>query len=195
VGLLLQLVQFLKPSFAAKRVAHLEFTRKMVDERIGRITHRKDFLQYVRTCQYRSTLASNADAFQILQPIDDPREMLNHDEILGNSRVLLTAGSETTATHLCGATWYLLTHPIALRRAQTEVRNAFKQAEDITLRSVSSPGSLPFLNAVIEETLRCYPSIPSTLPRTTGATGLIIDGRYVPANVRGPLHVFDNIAS
>jgi cytochrome P450 len=120
---------------------------------------------------------------------------MSHDEILGNSRVLLTAGSETTATHLCGATWYLLTHPTALRRAQSEVRNAFKRAEEINLRSVSSPGALPFLNAVIEETLRCYPSIPSTLPRIAGTSGWVIDGSYVPANASVALCVFVSLSS
>ena len=48
VGLLLQSLQLLKPSFAAKRLAHLEFTRKMIDQRLKRKTDRKDFLQYVK---------------------------------------------------------------------------------------------------------------------------------------------------
>jgi cytochrome P450 len=63
------------------------------------------------------------------------------------------------------------------------VRNEFKSAEEITLRAVSKHGALPFLNAVIEETLRCYPSIPSTLPRITGEQGANIDGCFVPPNV------------
>lgn len=108
---------------------------------------------------------------------------LSEEEILGNLRVILTAGSETTATHLCGATWFLLTHSPSLLRAQAEVRNAYTVPEDINLRSLNKPGSLPFLNAVIQETLRCYPSIPSTLPRVTGSQGSIIDGRFVPPNV------------
>lgn len=74
-------------------------------------------------------------------------------------RILLTAGSETTATHLSGATWYLLTHPVALHCAQVEVRNAFQDPAAITLRSLNKRDSLPFLNAVIQETFRCYPSI------------------------------------
>lgn len=108
---------------------------------------------------------------------------LSEEEILGNLRVILTAGSETTAAHLCGATWFLLTHSPALLRAQAEVRNTFTVPEDIDLRSLNKPSSLPFLNAVIQETLRCYPSIPSTLPRVTGSQGSIIDGRFVPPNV------------
>lgn len=114
----------------------------------------------------------------------DEKVGLSYREILGNSRVLLTAGSETTATHLSGVTWHLLTHHEILRHAQDEVRNAFKTADEITLRSVSRPGRLPYLDAIIQESFRCYPSIPATLPRITSPEGAIIDGNYVPGNVR-----------
>lgn len=108
---------------------------------------------------------------------------MNRQEILANSRVLLTAGSETTATLLSGATYYLLQNPDTLYRVQTEVRAAFPREEDITLRAVSTPSLLPYLEAVIHESLRCYPSIPATLPRRTGSEGAFIDGNFVPRNV------------
>lgn len=44
VGLLLLLLQKLIPSFAAKRAAHLEYTKKMIDARIARETDRSDFM-------------------------------------------------------------------------------------------------------------------------------------------------------
>ena len=108
---------------------------------------------------------------------------MTRQEIIGTSRVLLVAGSETTATLLSGATYLLLQHPTTLRRVQDEIRKAFKSADDITLRSVSQPNRLPYLEAVLQESFRCYPSIPATLPRITGAAGAMIDGAYVPANV------------
>ena len=97
---------------------------------------------------------------------------------------MLTAGSETTATHLCGATWLLLPHTEALRRVQNEVRNTFESADEITFRSIGMSGRLPYLDAVIQETFRCYPSLPAALPRITGLGGATIDGNYVPGNVR-----------
>lgn len=69
---------------------------------------------------------------------------------------------------------------------RAEIRTVFKQAEDITLRSVSDQHLLPYLDAVLRESLRCHPSIPATLPRITGIGGAIIDGNHVPENVRLP---------
>ena len=108
---------------------------------------------------------------------------MTHPEILASSRVLLTAGSETTASLLSGTTFFLLGNPDWLARVQAEVRSAFHTSEEITLRSVSAPGSLPQLDAVLQETFRCYPPIPATLPRITGPEGAVIDGSFVPEGV------------
>lgn len=111
---------------------------------------------------------------------------MSYEEIISNSRVLLTAGSETIATLLSGATYFLLQNPTILHRVQSEVRAVFKNEEDITLRSVTTPSLLPYLEAVLQESLRCYPSVPATLPRITGPEGALIDGKLVPGNVRRP---------
>lgn len=108
---------------------------------------------------------------------------MTRQEVISNMRILLTAGSETTATLLSGATYHLLQNPAVLQRVQLEIRRAFKSEEDITVRSVSKPDLLPYLEAVLQESLRCYPSIPAILPRITGPEGALIDGNFVPSNV------------
>ena len=110
---------------------------------------------------------------------------MTRSEIIGTSRVMLVAGSETTATLLSGATYHLLQNPSIMRRAQSEVRATFKDADDITLRSVSTQGLLPYLEAVLQESLRCRPPVPATLPRKIGSSGAVIDGSFVPEGVRG----------
>ena len=105
-------------------------------------------------------------------------------EILGTPRVLLTAGSETTAILLSAATFYLLQNPAILQRVQSEVRAAFKSTDEITLRSVGTSGRLPYLEAVVNESFRCHPPNPAILPRITGPGGAVIDGSFVPGNVR-----------
>lgn len=107
----------------------------------------------------------------------------DRQEIISNFQILLIAGSETTATLLSGATYYLLQNPAVLHRVQSEVRTVFKDEKEIVLRSVSTPNLLPYLEAVLQESLRCYPSIPALLPRLTGPKGAIIDGKFVPGKV------------
>lgn len=77
----------------------------------------------------------------------------------------------------------MLQNPTVLHRVQSEVRAAFQNHDEITLRSVSSTSLLPYLEAVAQESLRMYPPVPGMLPRITGPGGAIIDGHFVPENV------------
>lgn len=63
----------------------------------------------------------------------------------------------------------------------SEIRFAFHTAEDITFRS---PAALPYLAAVIEESLRMYPPFVTSLARIVPADGAAIDGQFVPEGVR-----------
>ncbi|KAI4218544.1 MAG: hypothetical protein L6R36_008897 [Xanthoria steineri] len=74
-------------------------------------------------------------------------------------------------------------NPTVLHRVQSEVRAAFENQDEITLRSVSNTSLLPYLEAVAQESLRMYPPAPGLLPRVTGPGGAIIDGHFVPENV------------
>lgn len=109
---------------------------------------------------------------------------MTREEIISTARVLLIAGSETTATLLSGATYYLLTNPEILGKLQAEIRGTFQAENDITLQSLSNSCLLPYLEAVLTESLRMYPPVPANLPRITGPGGDVVDGRFVPANVR-----------
>ena len=46
LGLFFKALQFVMPSFAAKRKAHMDFTRDKIDKRFSRETDRKDFISY-----------------------------------------------------------------------------------------------------------------------------------------------------
>lgn len=93
---------------------------------------------------------------------------------------LIVAGSETTATLLCGVTYLLLKHPNILDRVTREVRTTFKSEEEITLISV---GSLSYMLACLNEALRCYPPVPIGLPRIVPKGGITVSGHSVPEKV------------
>lgn len=63
---------------------------------------------------------------------------LGPDRLAENANLLIIAGSETTATVLCGVTWLLTTHPDKLAKLVAEVRSTFKSDEEINLISVGS---------------------------------------------------------
>ncbi|MCJ1363219.1 hypothetical protein MMC16_002326 [Acarospora aff. strigata] len=104
---------------------------------------------------------------------------MSRDEIYSTAPVLTIAGSETTATLLSGLTFHLLNNPDAYRKLVNEVRTAFKHERDINNITVAQ---LPYLSAVLQEGLRMYPPVPSTIPRVTPPEGDEICGQWVPGN-------------
>ncbi|KAH8165590.1 hypothetical protein CIB48_g2662 [Xylaria polymorpha] len=141
------------------REKHLEYTHRKTKQRLADTQPRDD----------------------IITPImmrNGPKGM--SDAELGQTLVLLTtAGSEPTAAGLSGATYHLLNNPEKLARLTAEVRDAFADPEEID--NLSSQ-KLPYLRAVIEESLRLYPPVPSRFPRRTEVDGIIIDGHVIPKN-------------
>ena len=110
---------------------------------------------------------------------------MTRPEIISSASVLIIAGSETTATLLSGATYHLLQNPAKMARLQDEVRSAFGSLDEMTLISTSK---LPYLHAVIEESLRMYPPVADMLPRRTPAEGEMVAGQWVPGNTVVGVH-------
>jgi cytochrome P450 len=97
-----------------------------------------------------------------------------------NAAVFVLAGSETTAALLSGCTYYLLRNHDKYERLLHEIRSTFNSLSEIRLTSLVD---LPYLNAVLTETMRVYPPIPSMLPRIVPKGGAIINDKFVPENV------------
>ncbi|KAK3689756.1 cytochrome P450 [Podospora appendiculata] len=70
------------------------------------------------------------------------------------------------------------THPDILAKLNHEVRSAFRSADEITM---SSANRLPYLLAVINESLRMYPPVTSGLVREVPVGGGTIAWQYIPA--------------
>jgi len=64
-----------------------------------------------------------------------------------------------------------------MARLVEEVRTTFKEEDEINMIRVQG---LSYLNAVLEETLRMYPPVPSSLARKAPANGAEVLGQYVP---------------
>jgi len=109
----------------------------------------------------------------------EKKNEVSDDEVIMNAALFIVAGSETTATELCGLTNYLLRNPVIFKKLKDELRSAVKTEEDINMEVL---GSLPYMNACIEEGLRIFPPVPVGLLRTVPKGGSLIDGHAVPEN-------------
>lgn len=99
--------------------------------------------------------------------------------------LFMVAGTETTATALSGVTYYLLQNPQYLAKLTQEIRNSHASFEDITLDSLQH---LKYLMAVLQEVLRMYPPVPSTLPRLVPKGGCEINGELLPQGTVVGIH-------
>lgn len=102
---------------------------------------------------------------------------LSRDEMHANSQVLMTAGTETTATLLSGVTYFLCRHPASMSRLCSEIRNAFHSSDEMSLNTLPR---LEYLHACLEEALRIYPPAAIGLPRIVPPEGGSLDDESLP---------------
>ncbi|KAI1742715.1 cytochrome P450 [Xylaria scruposa] len=98
----------------------------------------------------------------------------------GESQLIIVAGGDTTSTTMATIFRYLAQYPrhVALLRAEIDPlpRTEVGNYRDTDL------SNLNHLNGVINEALRLFPPVPSSLPRLTPPGGLDIDGTFIPGN-------------
>ncbi|KLO09308.1 high nitrogen upregulated cytochrome P450 monooxygenase 2 [Schizopora paradoxa] len=94
---------------------------------------------------------------------------------LSNGELAVVAGSDTTANALCGVFYYLLKHPHEHMRLREEVDRVFPRGEGDAV-DASKLAVMYILNAVINETLRLQPGVPTYTERAPAKDS---DGHWV----------------
>ncbi|KAK1638012.1 benzoate 4-monooxygenase cytochrome P450 [Colletotrichum phormii] len=138
---------------------HQEFVISLVKKRMAAVTDRKDFMSH---------LLGQREAAGI-----------SDIQLSAHASDFVIAGSETTATTLATAIYYLCRHPEILQRLQLEIRGAFNDYSKIDGRSTSG---LKYLTAVCLEALRILPPLSLALPRVVPPGGDLVDGHFIPAS-------------
>lgn len=105
---------------------------------------------------------------------------MSFEKLSANAEILVLAGSETTATLLSGCTYLLLTNPDKMEKLKHEVRSAFSSDSDITASSVNN---LSYMLGVLNEALRLYPPVTSSLVRVVPPGGDMVADHWVPEGV------------
>ncbi|KAA8568678.1 hypothetical protein EYC84_007681 [Monilinia fructicola] len=100
--------------------------------------------------------------------------------LYGDSRLAIIAGSDTTSTTLTYLFYHLCLEPHHTTKLREELEPIFTSGAPNECREIQDA---PYLNGVINETLRLHPAVPSGPLRQTPPDGLTIDGTYIPGNI------------
>ncbi|KAJ5546438.1 hypothetical protein N7494_004023 [Penicillium frequentans] len=98
-----------------------------------------------------------------------------------DSRVILVAGSDTTATTLASILYYLAKNPAVLSKLQRLLDEAMPGGSGEW--SYEKAKSVTYLDDVINETLRLRPAVMEGGYRVTPPEGLQVDEVYIPGDV------------
>lgn len=107
----------------------------------------------------------------------------------GDARLLIIAGSDTTATALTHLVYHLASEPSLQKTLHDEL--AAYGIQDSAAITVDAVHNLPYLDALIKENLRLHPPIPSFTARDTPPGGLQVnDDLFIPGDttVTTPLY-------
>lgn len=141
------------------RVEFYGWIAKQTQKRVERETQRSDIMT------------------EILKHNGEKGAELSPQELVNNNGVMMTAGSETTATLLSGVTYLLLKNPETMAKLKDEVRGRWKSYGDITIDEVNNA---PYLLAVLHEALRYFPPVPTGFERRVGKGGEFVSGYFIP---------------
>ncbi|XP_075700165.1 cholesterol 24-hydroxylase-like [Rhinoderma darwinii] len=106
----------------------------------------------------------------------EQEESCTLEDLIDQFVTFFIAGQETTANHIAFTVMELGRHPDILARVQAEVDEVIGSKRDIEYEDL---GKLKYLNQVLKETLRVYPTVPGTSRALEEET--IIEGVRIPA--------------
>jgi len=150
------------------------FVDKAVDERLRLEKASKSDPQNSKTRE---------DMFHFIYNAKNPEEptltaFSDHD-MIGEAKLLLVAGSDSTSVTMSGLLYYLSHYPEVLAKLRHEVTSTFPVAEAISVGPKLS--SCKYTRACIDEAMRMCPAGTSELPREVLPGGIRIDNEFYPA--------------
>jgi cytochrome P450 family 628 len=152
------------PNFMNPMQKLLLFSEESVEKRRQMEPPEPDIMSYLL----------NADQF-----FSDP--VKEYQLFTGDARLLIIAGSDTTAMSLTFLFYHLASDPTLQQRLYDELlANNITTSEDVTVSTVKD---LPYLNALLNENLRIHPPVPSFSARDTPPEGLQVGSISIPGDI------------
>lgn len=98
-------------------------------------------------------------------------------DLSSESSLLIAAGSDAVRLVIASTIFYWLRYPQVLEKVVAEIRALETGPEGVT---DSDLGSLKYLHACVDESMRLTPPKPASTPREVAKGGLVIDGVLIP---------------
>ncbi|MBE9041265.1 cytochrome P450 [Oscillatoriales cyanobacterium LEGE 11467] len=141
-----------------------------------------DELLYAEISDRRANFdPSRTDILSLMMAAQDENgEAMSDEELRDELITLLVAGHETTATALAWALYWVHHQPEVGEKLRRELDGLAEKTDPNEILK------LPYLNAVVQETLRMYPVVMFALPRLVKAPVQILGYDLEPGSVISP---------
>jgi cytochrome P450 len=118
----------------------------------------------------------------IYKGMKDENTPITRIQALDVASILVLSGSEATPILMTAMMWNILNTPRVYERVKHEIRDSgiIKSAADIT---ASNTDKMPYMDAVIQESLRTDTPFATTIPRSVPPGGAWVDGYFLPGGV------------
>ncbi|OHF01158.1 hypothetical protein CORC01_03472 [Colletotrichum orchidophilum] len=167
-GTIYQLLPFLK---------YIPFLPKFRDPELAQLVN-----EIIEKRQASTDKLAKPDLLQLLLDTHEKNpETLSRIEVFAEMLVFWLAGSETTASTLTFAMMFLLNDPASYQRLVDEIRGKFPMPDSPV--SDDETTDLPFMHAVLKETMRLAPPATGGLQRQTDED-VILSDHLIPAGTR-----------
>ncbi|KAJ5334597.1 L-ornithine-N5-monooxygenase [Penicillium brevicompactum] len=144
---------------------------KFMDFCAGRLKTRLDQQSSVKTADITSALSLPLAGKQPTKA--------EWDLLTGDAQLIVIAGSDTTASTLSAMIFELVKSPRHIEILRQEVAPYMQASGEVLNQDITH---LEHLNAVINETLRLHPPVPTALQRKTPPEGITVGETYIPGN-------------
>ncbi|KAJ3525056.1 hypothetical protein NM688_g8462 [Phlebia brevispora] len=145
----------------------------------------------MRTQQRYKSGPIHKDLFYYLSNEDGKEEVSPPPHIvISDGALALVAGSHTTSSVLANAIYLILCHPQVYGRLRRDIDAFYPPGDDAA--DPKYYAEIPYLDAVINETLRLFPAVPSGIQRApvVGTGDKMIGPYYLPEGSNVRVHVW-----
>ncbi|KRY28372.1 Cytochrome P450 3A12 [Trichinella spiralis] len=167
-----EMIWFLKPFVSFTKFSKAE--QRIVND-LREVLLRKKHLKCKQSIDLLQLLINSNELMENNERKGTP---LTDDAIVANAMVFLLAGYETSSTAMGFAAWLLAKHPEVQEKLRQEVNVKFN---DIQIgQEYDVIHDMPYMNAVMQETLRLYPPLVLLVVRTCIKECTINEIPFVP---------------